>query len=281
MSAAEDKVEQHYARGNLEQQVLAAARHQGLDPDHLEAADLHPADQLHVGGPLAVQNLARGAQITAGTRVLDLGCGIGGPARHLAASLGADVTGVDVTTEFVEVAISLTRRCRLDQRVRFVRSSVLSLPFDDDTFDVATLLAVGMNLPDKQAVFTEAARVLRPGGVLAISDVMRLDSDEREVYPQPWADTAADSFVESTASYARHLTRAGLEVEVERCRQAFALEHLDQLLPPAGAPVSGGPPPGLGLHLVMGPGGVERMQNLVAALRAGVLAPAELYARVC
>lgn len=276
--AAEGRVEQHYARGNLEQQILAAVRHQGLDPEHLEVADLHPVDQFHIGGPQAVENLARGARIDAGARVLDLGCGIGGPARQLSATFGAEVTGVDVTREFVEVAISLAERCGLADRVRFVRSGVLGLPFEDDTFDVATLIHVGMNLPDKQAVFAEAARVLRPGGTLAIFDVMRIGTDEREEYPQPWAQTAADSFVETPEAYAAHLARAGLEVEVERCRQAFALANIDRLAPPPGPPPAGPPP--LGLPLVLGPQGPERMKNLAMALRAGVLAPSEVYARV-
>src|SRR3546814_3455016 len=106
--------------------------------------------------------------------LLDIGCGLGGAARHFARACGCTVTGVDLTPEYVAVAEALTRMVGQADRVAFRAGSALDLPFEAASFDAATLLHVGMNIPDKDRLCAEAARVLKPGGVFGVYDGMRV-----------------------------------------------------------------------------------------------------------
>ncbi len=101
-------------------------------------------------------------QVEASHHLLDIGCGIGGPARFFAERFGCRVTGIDLTADFVDAAKALTARVGLTERVAYRQASALTLPFADDSFDLATLLHVGMNIADKAALMTEVRRVLRP-----------------------------------------------------------------------------------------------------------------------
>ena len=123
--------------------------------------------------------------------LLDVGSGIGGPARTFADAFGCRVTGVDLTEEFVEAANALTRRCGLSDRVSFRQASALALPFADASFDAATLIHVGMNIEDKAGLFAEVRRVLKPDARFGVYDIMRVAEGEIP-YPMPWAATAGD-----------------------------------------------------------------------------------------
>lgn len=273
MNSAE-AVAEHYTRGDLEERILKALRAIGKDPEHIAPEDLRGVDEFHIGGAEAAEDLALGAGIGSGTRVLDLGCGIGGPARLFAHRFGALVHGVDVTGEFVQVAQSLTGRSGLADRVAFTQASALDLPFGAGQFDAATLLHVGMNIQDKATLMAETARVLKPGGVFAIFDIMQLGPGQPE-FPLPWATDPAASFVASPLTYSDLLEAAGFEVESERNRLPFALDFMQRLQRQSAAD---GPAP-LGMHLVLGPEGPVRMANLQAAFAHGILAPIEILSR--
>ncbi len=161
---AEQDVTAHYHHGNLEETLLAAVAAMGKDPAHLSPADLMGADEFHIGGAQATGDLAAQLGLTAAMHLLDLGSGLGGPARHLAAAHGCWITGIDLSNEYVAVATSLTRRMGLTNQVRFQEGSATLLPFEDATFDGATLLHVGMNIADKRMLCANVHRVLRPGG---------------------------------------------------------------------------------------------------------------------
>ncbi|NYG16264.1 MULTISPECIES: class I SAM-dependent methyltransferase [Arthrobacter] len=259
----EESVAAHYGRGKVEEQLLGIIKAGGGNPEHFAPADLHGADQLHIGGAAATTRIAQQSGINASTRVLDLGSGTGGVSRHIAHSFGATVHGVDLTPEFVELARSLTARTGLTDQVAFSQGSILSLPFDDDCFDVALLIHVGMNIQDKDTVFAEAARVLRPGGVFAIYDVMLMGGDV-EGYPLPWALTADTSFMQPPLAYSDALSQTGFIVDREAKPLAPGIAFLER------ATSSGGP---AGVDL-------PAMVNLLAAFRSGVLAPVEIYAHL-
>lgn len=271
---AEQQVARHYGRGGIEQAFLDALRAVGKDPDHLTPGDLSGADEFHLGGPAATAELARGLGLGPDMHLLDVGCGIGGPARHVAAAQGCRVTGIDLTAEFVEAAEALTRRCGLAGLVSFRQASALAMPFANGAFDAATLLHVGMNIADKAALFAEVKRVLKPGGRFGVYDVMRTGEGDLP-YPMPWAATPETSFVESPETYRRLLGQAGFAIEAEHDRRALALQLGREARERTAAR---GPSP-LGPHLLMGPTAPQRVGNVMAALERGLIAPVEMVAR--
>ncbi|MGA7207045.1 MAG: class I SAM-dependent methyltransferase [Specibacter sp.] len=257
----EELVVAHYGSGHVEEMLLSVLRRDGKDPEHFEPADLRGGDQLHIGGPAATSRVAGRAGISPGQHVLDIGSGLGGVARHLAHEFGATVHGVDLTAEFVAAAKSLTDRTGLGGSVTFTVGSALALPFDDASFDAAVMIHVGMNIRDKDKVFGEAARALRPGGTLAVYDIMLVGGDT-ETYPLPWAPTGESSFVQPPLAYSDALTQAGFDVDIEAKTLGEGIAFLEHALA-AGGPV--GVP-------------ATALANLLAAFHAGILAPVEIYA---
>ena len=142
-------------------------------------------DQFHTRGILATAELASAAGIKAGDRVLDLGCGIGGPARYLASTLGCKVTGLDLSPSFVEAATYLTARCGLTELVTFIEGDALQLPFDEAALDSVFLQHVAMNISDRAALYGEVHRVLRPKGCFVTYDLVLKEGEV--IYPAPWA----------------------------------------------------------------------------------------------
>jgi ubiquinone/menaquinone biosynthesis C-methylase UbiE len=269
----EQRVAQHYTRGNLEASLIAALRASGKDPEHLQAEDLSGVDEFHFGWRAATMALARDLGLAAGTRVLDVGAGIGGPARYFAGALGCRVTGIDLTAEFVAVANAVTRRCGLADRASFHHGSALDLPFAAGAFEAATQLHVGMNIADKARLFAEVKRVLRPGGRYAVYDIMQVRPGPLP-FPMPWSPGPETSFVEPPETYRRLLQSAGFTLESETDRSAMAQELLVAMR--ARQATEG--PSALGPQLLMGPEFKQRLGNAVASLEAGVIAPVQIIA---
>lgn len=199
-----------------------------------------------------------------GTRVLDVGSGLGGPARHFA-SLGATVTGVDVTAEFVELATELNIACGMGGSVTMLRRPAQHTGLPAGSFDAAVLMHVGMNLGEKDLVFKEIHRLLRDGGTLGIYDL--IGSNDLS-FPMPWADTAATSHVEDSAAYERHLRSVGFLVTEDTNRTAEVL----QVIRESGQfnPMN---PDQLAIPMILGTKVAERMDHVVAAIGSGHLAP--------
>lgn len=271
---SEEKVRGHYTRGGLEETILQAAGRMGLDPDRLSATDLAVVDEFHIGGLEATKELADQMELATGVRVLDVGSGIGGPARYFASEHQCKVTGIDLTEEFVEVARSLTRRTKLHHLVEFVRTSASDLKFHAETFDRAYMIHVGMNIADKAGVFREVRRVLKRGGIFAIFDILRSGTGEM-AYPVPWALTEETSFVADLESYREALEKGGFHVERERGRRAHAIEFTERAI----ARSAGSGQPALGLQLLMGDLAPVMINNVLTMMKQGLLEPVELCAR--
>ena len=259
-----DLVAGHYgAVDDLATTVLRALARAGVDTEHLVAADLFPVDQLHAGGAPATEHVLDRLGVAPGVRLLDVGCGIGGTSR-MAAVAGASVTGIDLTPEFVRTARVLSDRVGLGNGTEFLATPGESTPLDEGSFDAAVMIHVGMNVPDKTAVFAEVHRVLRPGGRFALYEQVRVGGGNL-TYPLPWAEDERSSFVETAADYRAHLERAGFEVEDDEDRTAATL----------------GPPPQgpLSIAVIFGPPFVQRIANNVAATKAGLLGTVLFLAR--
>ena len=277
--STEAAVAGHYGRGRLEESILAAVAREGKDPEKLTAVDLSAVDEFHVGGIEATQELAKHMELRAGLRVLDVGSGIGGPARYFAAEHGCRVTGIDLTEEFVRVARSLTARTKLDGLVEFRQGSALEMPFERESFDRAYMIHVGMNIADKAGIFREVRRVLTVGGLFTVFDIVRSGdgrtADGAIKYPVPWALSEETSFVGTVEDYREALQEAGFRLEQERGRTVFAIESTERVM----ARMAQGGPPALGLHLLMGEKTPMMIRNILGMMKEGVLEPVELYAR--
>jgi ubiquinone/menaquinone biosynthesis C-methylase UbiE len=259
----EQTISQHYTHGRLEQALLEAMKQAGKDPDALTYADLATVDEFHIGGRAATQAIAAQIDLPKGARVLDVGSGLGGPARVFAGERGWMVEGVDLTAEYVETATALSRRVGLGHSVSFRQASATALPFPDAHFDGATMLHVGMNIADKKQAFAEVRRVLKPGGVFAIYDCMR-ESNAAFTYPVPWSSEPATNHIDTAGHYKAFLRAAGFEIAAERNRRDFAIQAFQQRS---------------GLSVVMGATAPQKAGNMRAQVEAGVFAPVELIAR--
>ncbi len=271
----EQAVARHYAHGSLEQSILKALAAAGKDVNQLAPKDLAPADEFHIGGRQATIAFAEQFAPRPGMRLLDIGCGLGGAARYFASEHGCQVTGIELSGEYVDVANALAARVGLGDRVSCQQGSALALPFEPGSFDGAYMFHVGMNIEDKAKLFREVRRVLTPAGAFGIYDVMRLAAGDLH-YPVPWSSSAEVSFVADAESYRHLLAAAGFEVLKERNRRDFALEVFAQMRARGAA----GAPAPLGLHIVMGASAAQKVKNMMGDISAGLIAPIELICRV-
>jgi len=209
--AIETDVARHYGNAGIAERILAALS-AANGPDAPVTVDaLSVLDHFHGRGIVATQELVALLQPQPGEHILDIGSGIGGPARWFAAKCGVCVTGVDLTPEFCAAAEALNRATGLSDRVTINNGSALALPVPDNQFDRAYSQNVIMNIADKRQFYREAFRALKPGGVLALSNLCRGNGDEL-VYPVPWAETAATSFLVPQEEMAADLTTVGFAI---------------------------------------------------------------------
>jgi len=166
-----------------------------------------------MGGRPATEALAKTLRLNQSTKVLDVGCGLGGTARFFATTYGCPVSGIDLTPEYVEVGRRLNESLALEDQICLSVASATDMPFEDAEFDRASMLHVGMNIADKNALMNEVGRVVKPGGYFAVFDVMRVGPEPID-YPVAWAADESTSFVSSVDEYSKALTDAGFEVVV-------------------------------------------------------------------
>jgi len=262
-----NKLEAHYGRHDgLVSDILAGLSAAGYDIDSLDPTALSGADEFHLGGRLATLALLESVREKQPESVLDVGCGIGGPARTIANELDVTTLGIDLTPSFVEAATELTARVGLADRVSFKVGNALALDLPNEQFDLVTLLHVGMNIADKPRLFAELARVLRPGGQVLVYDIMRIAPGSLTL-PMPWASSDDHQHLGDVDDYLGALRAAGLE----------AGEPVDHrpIVSTALRRAADAPPP-VNLSNLMGPDFVEMFSNLRTAVAAGLVAPMQI-----
>jgi ubiquinone/menaquinone biosynthesis C-methylase UbiE len=208
--ADRSSITDHYASEGIADRILAALRRERGSDVAITPDTLAPLDQFHGRGLDATRDLMAVLKPRAGEQVLDIGCGIGGPARWASAQFGCHVTGVDLTPAFCEAAVALTQACAMSDRVRILQGSALALPVPDQAFDRAWSQNVLMNIADKAGFYREAFRVLRPGALFGLTSLAAGRGEP--VYPTPWASTAATSFLGSVADTKADLAASGFEL---------------------------------------------------------------------
>ena len=266
----------HYGHADLLGRLNAALREDGVDPDHPGMEALAPYDHFHGRGSEATQEMADLISAGASDHVLDIGSGIGGPARYVASRFGCRVTGIDLTPEFCDVARHLTRLLGLEDRVDFHAGDALSMPFADAGFDGAYSMNVSMNIADKAAFYREIRRVLQPGAWLALSEIAKGRGGDVD-YPTPWARRARTSFLSTPEETRQGLLDAGFDV----LRLRSSLEEALAFGARSRAMVERGEqPPHRAVMLIHGEVAPDAMRNTARGLKDGRIVPIEVLARV-
>ena len=258
----------HYGSTSLVTTVQSALAAAGFGVGGIGWEALAPLDQFHVGGAKATTDLADRLGIGAGARLLDLGSGLGGPSRHLAAAYGCHVTGVDINAPFVELATFLSERSGLASTTRFVVADATDVPFESASFELAFSQHVAMNISDRDRLYSEVARLLVPHGRFAMYDVVAGNGDSIH-FPVPWARDPGASFILSAKDTRQALENVGLDI-VE-WRDATAEGMAWQQAQAAAGQSQPDPLKRLGLPLVMGPHFAEMVANLVRNFKEGRL----------
>ena len=208
-----ESLEAHYSVSDIESRILVALRTAGLNPDEqLSPVTLGALDHFHTGGFAASLVLQELAQIQAEDRVLDIGAGLAGAARMLADSPGCRVDCIELSPDYCSGAELLNRLTGLDDLIDVHRGSALDLPFADDSFDVAWMQNVGMNIADKRKLYEEVCRVLKPGGRFAFQE-MTAGKADASYFPLPWATDTADNLLVSADEMHSLLGEGGLTAE--------------------------------------------------------------------
>jgi SAM-dependent methyltransferase len=256
MTNGTDAVRQRYAISGILDRVNAFLLERGIDPERPTYEDFFPFDQLHGRGIEATREHIERAGINSSMHVLDLGCGVGGCSRAIAAECGCRVTGIDLTQQFIEVARELTRRCGMADRIEFRQADALDLPFAEDTFDRVWCHNVTMNIQDKRKLASEVARVLKHGGRFSCSENAQGPGGAL-IFPLPWATDASASFLVTPAMMRQALEEGGLriseEVDLSDANIAFLTEVRSR--------AERGDPPLNANHVIMGDDIGERLKN--------------------
>lgn len=271
----ENVVSEHYTHGDLLGAIQASIGKLGKTVDNVTVEDLGPVDEFHIGGRIATDNLLNQLNFSEQDHILDVGCGLGGASRFVANRLNNQVTGIDLTQEYIDTGKTLCDWVGLDKQVTLHQGNALSMPFEEKTFDGGLMLHVGMNIEDKAQLFKEIYRVLKSGTSFGVYDVMR-SKDGELAYPVPWAAEDNTSKLATPDQYKQALTDAGFKVMAESDRRDFGLEFFKQMRSKIEA--NGGPPP-LGLHTLMQKSASVKLKNMVDNIVAGFISPVEIIAR--
>ena len=273
----DNEVETHYTKDGLYQRIMDALVAAGKDTANLQPGDLDAVEHFHGRGMAATAELAENLTPQPGDEILDIGSGVGGPARYFAHTYGCSVTGIDLTAEFCAIARRLNADVRLADKVKIEQGSATNLPFDDARFDAAYSQNVSMNIADKDALFAEAYRVLRPGGLFALSELALADGvrGDEVIYPTPWSADGVYSFLMTEEQTVAAAKNAGFEVmsvtdNVATMRQFYQAQR---------DAVARHGPPKLGPFILMGDNAKEKGRNAALNVENGLVRPLELVCR--
>jgi SAM-dependent methyltransferase len=265
------QVAEHYTRVDVRAAISTALKATGKDVGPISLDDLAPVDEFHLRGRAATAELTAALGLMPGMRVLDVGSGVGGPARYVAATYDCDVVGIDLTEEFCRVAGLLAERAGLSDRVEYRPGNALAMPFDDGAFDAAYTQHAAMNIEDKARLYAEVWRVLKPGARFGVYDVLQGEGGE-VLYPVPWARDRTTSFPVRAAELRALLEAAGFTVVSWRDTMAESRLWLEEMKARAAEPNA---PPSI-LRLLFAEDTQTIVQNLARNLLEDRVAPTEV-----
>jgi ubiquinone/menaquinone biosynthesis C-methylase UbiE len=261
MASTEALVDQHYGFGGIMDKIEAGLNLAGRNVNSLTVDELAPIDEFHTRGRESTLEVAELASLKASDLVLDVGCGLGGTARHLVEQYQCKVVGIDLTEEYISVGKRLTELVGLSDRVELRQGSALDIPYEDNMFDIAWTEHVQMNIADKNRFYSEMARVLKPGGRLLFHDIFRGNGDPPN-YPLPWAEDESISALATEAEARSTIEQVGLEIIQWIVKVDESLEFFKKV----SAQIEADGPPPIGIHLLMGDNARDKIQNYVRNL---------------
>ena len=260
----ESPVEKHYHRDNLYDTIMN--RLHDLDVTAITRKDISGVDEFHIRGAAVSMELANEAGFTNNNKVLDIGCGLGGPCRMLADEFGCDVTGIDITEAFIQTAQRLTALIKLEDKITFLKADALQLPFDDESFDFAWTQHVQMNIEDKKTFYSEMRRVLKTGGNFIYYDVFT-KNNELLHFPLPWADEASLSFLITIHELDELLQSLGFSKIHTKDQTPAGIKFFTELF----EKMAKGESLKIGLPLLIGVSSKEKFDNLYCSLKENKL----------
>ena len=268
-------ISRHYTRGDLLERLHAALLGDDIDPDHPTIETLAPFDQFHGRGLEATEEVADVLAVAATDHLLDVGSGIGGPARYIADRFGCRVTGIDLTAEFCDVARHLTQMLGLEDRVAFEQGDALAMPFADASFDGAYSMNVSMNIADKAGFYREIHRVLRPGAWLVLIEIAQGPNGSLD-YPTPWAQTAESSFLVTPSETGEVLEASGFTDLKSRdtAKESLAFGARSRAMVERGEK-----PPFRAIQLIHGDLAAEVIANSTRGIVEARIIPIEVFCR--
>jgi MPBQ/MSBQ methyltransferase len=270
----EERVGRHYSPDRLRENIEAAFVQAGVDQHALTALDVRPIEHLHVGGHGATSSFFENLAPHTGSHWLDIGSGIGGPARQAYVDHGCRIAMLDLSKAFCDVAQWLNHELGMADDISVHCASALDLPFDNATFDGAFSIHASMNIRDKAALYCEAARVLRPDAQFGIYDVMLGDGVGPD-FPVPWAETQQTSFLTTPETVAEILSAAGFEITATH----DMTEHGIAFFKERRQALADGKKPAMNPALVMGDNAREKVANISTALEIGAVRAMQFICR--
>jgi len=267
-------IAEHWGRGDVYGLIISALAKAGKPLEGLTVEDLAPVDHYHARGFPATVELADRLPIRPGDHILDIGCGVGGPARYIAQRFGCRVSGLDITEPYVQAANKLTALLRMEGQVQVLLGDGQKLPYGDACFDGAYALHVTMNVADRPRFFAEAWRVLRPGAFFALTE-HGLGPEGNPHHPVPWSEDGSGAYLvtpQQTQALLQGAGFTGIEVEEAGAKYLAGYKRAVQL-------AERGQLPPLGVHLLMGENAVLKMSNAARNIEEGRTRPIEVICR--
>lgn len=264
----------HWGEGDVYGLIVAALQRMSKPLDALTIEDLAPVDHFHARGFPATVELADRLPIKAGQRLVDIGCGLGGPARYFAKRFQCSVSGLDITQPFVDAANKLTALLHMQGQVSIELGDGQHLPYASASFDGGYTQHVTMNVADRPSFFAEAYRVLKPGAFFALTE-HGMGPRGNPHYPLPWSADGSGAYLVTPSETRAFLTVAGFDsIDVEDTGSKY-LAGYKTLIERAERGVL----PPLGTHILMGDTALQKARNAARNIEEGRTHPIQVVCR--
>ena len=266
---SEAEISKNYNQTDLLDKIKLCLSDMDINPSELTTKDLSLFDQMHLGGSAAVKIVSQALNLNKNSNVLDLGCGLGGPARLIAEINNSKVEGIDLMPSYINDGNKLSEIVGLRNRVSLMSGNVLNLPYDNETFDASYMVHVGMNISNKLSLMKNVYRVLKNKAVFVIFDQIKLNNNKTKL-PLPWASKQRQSSIGSIDDYKSSLTKAGFSILKFEIMNETALKWIQKSI----INLNNNNKKGLAFNLLMGKSFQEKYFNLVDEIKKGNLSPA-------